>query len=157
MSWIRMVYYPNPIKTQVVHESVLDIARRDVETRHEFLPESEHSGEVLHVDPGGMICVNVDPIPGIHNVDVKPEHITLATIVWRSHRKLEEVMPDGRSVFRVYLSNFICAVLPEDIYYEIGSWLAGLSAEGQIARMELSELLSGSNVLTYETAPLDEV
>lgn len=146
MSWVHLMYFPNPIKHHFVHESVVEIVERDVEERHGHLPEKKTPRDQLKVDPGGMICIRNEPKTHSFNgatVAVQPEHILGGAAVWTRHRFLDETLPDGERVVKVYLSDLDVAVVPESMYHDIGAWLALSKAEGHIARAELAEALSG--------------
>jgi len=158
MSWKRLIYYPeSSIKTHIVHSSVVDIVKRDVENRYQTTPVEEVDDESLRIDPGGMIMMNNKPNKITFNgssIEVKPEHIIGATYRWGKHRILDEKLSSGEDIYKVYLSTFCCAVIPESLYFEIGSWLAQNQGEGHIARAEITEALSGHpNIMI---APLGE-
>jgi len=156
MKWIRLIYFPEPIKTHIVHCDVLDVTKRDILSRHGKEPQEEIAEISLRVDPGGMIMMNNDPMDKDFdgaNISVKPEHILNATHRWTRHRILNEKTSSGELVYKVYLSEFCVATVPEKIYFEVGAWLAGNEAEGHVSRAELSEILSGIPNLIVSSSP----
>jgi hypothetical protein len=129
----------------MVHNSVLEIAERDIRHRHVEKAAQKEELDVLHIDPGGMIMVLNEPKEKVFQgsrVAVKPEHILNASLVWNRHRILDEALPSGEKVIKVYLSRLEVAVVPESLYNEIGAWLALSKGEGYVARMEIVEAMS---------------
>ena len=145
MSWSELDYNW-AVKRHVVHDSVVEIAKRDVEAKHRCIPVGIQPVEDLHIDPGGMIfmdsVIKEVTLPDGSMVSVRPELILSALMVWTHHRVLDEALPNGEKVIKVYCGSFHVAVMPESIYNKIGAWLAVSKAEGHVARMELVEALS---------------
>lgn len=136
------------VKTHYVYHSVLDITKRDIELRHRCLPIVEKDKPEFKLDPGGMIFMNNLPmkhtLPDGSIISVKPELIVSALHVWSKHRVLDERLPDGEKVIKVYCGPYFIMVMPESIYNEIGAWLALNKSVGYVANMELIEAMSGS-------------
>lgn len=152
MSWF-LFDYNLVLKTHIVHDSVIEIAQRDVEQRHNHIPVSIEEQEDLHIDPGGMIClknslIETEIVDGSW-VSVRPELILNALYVWnKSYRVLDEKLPDGENVIKVYYGSYHIAVMPESIYQKIGAWLTFKKSDGYVARLEIVEALAGApNIL----------
>jgi hypothetical protein len=146
MSWRRLVYYPELIKTHIVHDSVVDIVIEDISKRYEKIPSENVECESLRIDPGGMMCINAEPNTHVFKPDskvqVNPEHILGGTYRWTRTRELERSLPSDEKIIKVYMSDYLCVVVPESMHTDIGAWLALMSAEGYVARAELAEAFS---------------
>lgn len=145
MSWFELDYNW-AVKRHVVHHSVVDIAQRDVEIRHHVSPVVVQPTEELHLDAGGMVfmdsVIKELKLPDESMVSIRPELILGVLSIWAHHRILDEALPSGEKVIKVYCGSFQVAVMPENIYNKIGAWLALSKSEGYVARMELVEALS---------------
>jgi len=153
------MYYPNPIKTHIVHADVADIVIEDIAVRHSERPNEIKDIDTLRIDPGGMMCVDVQPKTNKVNgcsVEVNPEHIWGGTFQWTQTRELDETLPSGEKIIKVYMSQYICVTLPESMHLKIGAWLAGMSAEGQVARVELADKLKDVAIIGVPVSIEDE-
>lgn len=158
MSWSKLDYNW-AVKNHLVHRDVLEITQRDVEAKHKCTPVFIEDIAELHLDPGGMIFMKSVPVRQTLSdgsvVSVRPELLLTSILRWKKYRTLDEAMPTGEKVIKVYCGPYNVAVMPESIYNSIGAWLALNKSIGYIARMELVEALADVPNIVLTPPPME--
>lgn len=144
MSWIKLIYYPNDIKTHIVHDSTEEIVINDVHKKYGFRPTQRVEIEKLSIDPGGFICMTYEPLETKvkegEMVSVRPEHIINSIHRWSKNRILDE--SNDEKIYKIYMSRTEVICITESIYNEVGYWMTINKAAGYIADAEITEALS---------------
>lgn len=146
MSWKRLVYMPDPIKTHFVHESIVDDVVADILNNHGYEPREISDADDFRLDPGGIMMMDSEPLTKSFEgaiVSIKPEHIWGATTLWSEYNRVVAEDDAGPSIRKVY-GAYTCVCIPEKIYQAVGAWLVSLNAVGVAARQEVADRLSGS-------------
>ncbi len=140
MDWIYLQYEAK-VKDHYVYHSAKDLVEEEIFQRYQIRPIKVEKVQHLHIDPGGMICTaNQLLVSNFENsnVSIRPELILSALITWSKHRMIDN------DLVKVYCNQYSVAVLPKDLYQQIGSWLAFKKADGYVARMGIVEALNKS-------------
>jgi hypothetical protein len=140
MSWKKAVFYPDhAIKIHYIHPDVAEVGLDDIKARHGAEPTSVEEISDLRIDPGGMLDMNSEPLvkefDGL-TVSVKPEHISGAIYRWNRTR---EVAP---GVLKVYVSQYDCTLISEELHAKIGGWLVQNEMVGFAARKDIADRLN---------------